>query len=87
MAPGAIRATARGFNEMRERVPVLARIHVAYALTVPRGSRETVERSLARHVERCPTAMSLAGAVTVTWEAEVREGEDRWSMEAGQVMG
>ena len=57
---------------------MLTGIHVKYALRVPPGSRETVERVLARHASRCPTAMSLRGAVTVTWEALVEEGEERW---------
>jgi hypothetical protein len=38
-----------------------------------------VERALARHAARCPTAMSLKGAVTVTWEAEVHEGDETWT--------
>jgi organic hydroperoxide reductase OsmC/OhrA len=39
-------------------------------LTVPPQSRETVERLLSKHVEKCPTAQSLKGAVEVTWDAE-----------------
>jgi hypothetical protein len=54
---------------------------VAYTLHTPAGTRDTVERALARHVARCPTAMSLAGAIAVTWEAHVQEGEDRWTAE------
>jgi organic hydroperoxide reductase OsmC/OhrA len=48
---------------------VLVRVHVHYHLTVPAESRETVDRLLARHAEKCPTAASLRGAVEVTWEA------------------
>jgi hypothetical protein len=51
---------------------------VAYTLRTPAGTRDTVERALARHVARCPTAMSLAGAVAVTWEAVVLEGDEEW---------
>ncbi len=57
---------------------------MAYRLRVPLGSRDVVERALARHASRCPTAMSLKGAVAVTWEAEVEEGDDRWRMEGSR---
>jgi uncharacterized OsmC-like protein len=79
-----ITARAFGHNEVRDRVPVLTRVHVEYTLDVPPGSRETVERSLRRHASRCPTAMSLVGAVEVTWSAEVTEGEDRWTLEGSR---
>jgi organic hydroperoxide reductase OsmC/OhrA len=69
----AIRADVEGHNEMRDKLPVLTRIHVKYRLTVPRESRETVDRLLSKHQEKCPTAQSLAGAVVVTWEADVRD--------------
>ncbi|HUE76413.1 MAG TPA: OsmC family protein [Longimicrobiales bacterium] len=77
----AIRATVSGTNEVHDRVPVLTRIHVRYTLRTPAGTRETVERALSRHASRCPTAMSLKGAVDVTWEAAVDEAGERWEME------
>jgi uncharacterized OsmC-like protein len=52
---------------------VLARVHVAYRLRIPPGSREIVDRALSRHVDKCPTAQTLKGAVEVTWEAEIEE--------------
>lgn len=66
---------AEGINEVRGRIPVLTRIHVHYALRIPPGTRETVDRALSRHVEKCPTAASLMGAVDVTWSADIEEGE------------
>ena len=66
-------AEGEGFNALRDRLPGLTRIHVRYTLTSPAGSRETVDRALARHVEKCPTAATLKGAVDVTWEADIRE--------------
>jgi uncharacterized OsmC-like protein len=69
----ALRATVRGVNEMRDRIPVLTRIEVDYRLRVPAASRETLERALASHKDKCPTARSLAGAVEVVWSAEVEE--------------
>ena len=70
---GDIVAHGEGHNELRDRIPVLTRIHVRYELRIPTGSRETVDRALARHVEKCPTAQSLKGAVEVSWEADVTE--------------
>ena len=58
-----------------------------YRLRVPGGSREVVERALSRHAARCPTALSLRGAVAVTWEAEVDEvdeGGERWHAEGSR---
>ncbi len=70
-----IRAEAEGFNEMRGKIPLLTRIHVHYTLQIPAGSREKVDRALSTHVEKCPTAESLAGAVDVTWSADIEEEE------------
>ena len=78
---GAITAEVEGHNELRDRVPVLTRIHVVYSLRIPEGSRETVERLLSKHPTKCPTAMSLKGAVDVTWEATVHEGDEVWTAE------
>lgn len=58
---------------MRDRIPTLTRIHVHYHLTIPAGTRDTVDRALERHVSKCPTAVSLRGAVEVTWSADITE--------------
>lgn len=73
MPPEAISATVRGENEVRDGVPVLTRIHVHYTLRIPAGSRAAVDRALARHRDKCPTAQSLAGAVVVEWTADISE--------------
>ena len=71
----AITARAEGINEMRDRLVLLTRIHVHYTLVIPAGAdRAKVDRALETHVAKCPTAQSLAGAVEVTWSAEVTEG-------------
>jgi uncharacterized OsmC-like protein len=74
MAPESITARVEGVSEVRERVPVLTAVHVHYTLRVPPGSREVVDRALATHQAKCPTAESLKGAVTVSWTADVTEG-------------
>ncbi|MGH7443768.1 MAG: OsmC family protein, partial [Longimicrobiales bacterium] len=65
LAPDAIRAEAEGVNEIIDGMITLTRIHVRYFLRIPAGSREAVDRALARHKDKCPTAHSLAGAVSV----------------------
>ena len=73
LAPADITATAEGTNEVVDGIIRLTRILVRYRLRIPAGSRETVDRALARHAEKCPTARSLAPAVTVEWSAEISE--------------
>ena len=73
LAPGAIVARVEGVNEVRERIPVLTGIQVHYTLRVPAGSRDVVDRALASHQSKCPTAESLKGAVAVSWTADVTE--------------
>jgi uncharacterized OsmC-like protein len=68
-----ITVDAEGYHEVVNRIPVLTRIHARYSLRIPKGSRETVDRALERHVSKCPTAQSLAGAVEVTWEVKIEE--------------
>ena len=71
----AIRATVRGINEVKDRLPVLTRIEIAYTLHIPAGTRETVDRVLSRHQEKCPTAATLKGSVDIRWTADIEEAE------------
>lgn len=73
-ASDAISAEAEGVNEVVDRVVVLTRIDVRYKLRVPPGApREKIDRALASHVAKCPTARSLEGAVKIGWSAEIVE--------------
>ncbi len=49
-------------------VLVLRRIHVNYKLRVPEPDevRDTVDRVLEMHVDKCPVARSFKGAIEVT---------------------
>ena len=76
LEPDAIKAMVRGVNEVRDRVPVLTRIEVTYSLRIPASSREVVDRALATHRDKCPTAASLKGAVDVEWTANIEEVHD-----------
>ena len=69
----AITAEVRGVNEVRDGLPVLTAIDIQYRLRIPEGSRETVDRALARHQSKCPTAATLAPAVEIRWSADVTE--------------
>ena len=75
MASDAIRVEAEGVNEVVDRMVVLTKIHVHYTIRLPEGApREKVDRALATHVAKCPTARSLEAAVKVTWSADVTGG-------------
>lgn len=74
LPPEAIAARAEGVTELRDKVPVLTRITVAYTLRIPAGSRDVVDRALTTHQAKCPTAQSLVGAVDVRWTAHIQEG-------------
>jgi organic hydroperoxide reductase OsmC/OhrA len=73
LAGDALTATAAGANELVDGIITLTRIDIRYALRIPAGSRDAVDRALARHREKCPTAMSLRGAVAVEWTADIEE--------------
>jgi len=73
LEPGAITARAEGDNVLREGLPLLTAIRVYYRIRVPKASREAVDRALARHQDKCPTAATLKPAVAVSWTAEIEE--------------
>ena len=73
LEPEAMRAEVEGINQVVDGIPVLREIRVRYWLRVPRDLRERVDRALAKHQEKCPTARSIAGAVAVSWSAEIEE--------------
>ena len=72
MADGDIRCSAEGTNEVVDRIIVLTRIHVHYTIRLPNGAdREAVDRALASHVAKCPTAVSIKDSVAIDWTADV----------------
>ena len=71
---GDISCTAEGTNEVVDRIIVLRKIDVHYTIRLPEGAdREKVDRALATHVAKCPTAQSIKDAVDIAWTAEVIE--------------
>ena len=73
LEPHQLSAAVEGVNELRDNIVTLARINVHYTLSIPAGTRETVDRALSKHHEKCPTAQSFKGAVEVTWSANISE--------------
>ena len=71
LAPADFHVDAEGIHDTRNGLPVLTDIRLHYRLRIPAGTRETVDRALARHQEKCPTAATLAGSVGVSWTAEI----------------
>jgi uncharacterized OsmC-like protein len=53
-------------------VLVIRRIHVNYKLHVPNPDevRDTVARVLEMHIDKCPVARSIKGAIEVTTDVE-----------------
>ena len=73
LPPDAISASATGVNELIDGIVRLTSINVHYRLSIPPGTREAVDRALSRHQEKCPTAVSLAAAIAISWTADVTE--------------
>ncbi len=68
-----ISAEVAGTNELVDGLIVLTGVNVHYRLRIPPGTRETVERLLSKHQDKCPTARTLQGCVKVSWTAEIAE--------------
>ncbi|MGD8330314.1 MAG: hypothetical protein PVJ49_12850 [Acidobacteriota bacterium] len=76
LAPDNIVAEVEGINEIVDKIPSLTEIRIHYHLRIPVGSREAVDRALAGHQSKCPTAQSLKNAVRIVWEAEIEEFDE-----------
>ena len=69
---GDISCTAEGTNEVVDRIIVLTKIDVHYTIKLPEGAdREKVDRALASHIAKCPTAQSIKDSVTFGWTADI----------------
>lgn len=68
---GDISCTAEGTNEVVERIILLTKIHVHYTIRLPEGAdQEKVDRALATHVSKCPTAQSIKHSIEVSWSVD-----------------
>jgi len=71
---GDLSCSAEGTNEIVDRIIVLTRIDVRYTIRLPAGAdREAVDRALASHVAKCPTAQSIKDSVEIAWTADLVE--------------
>jgi organic hydroperoxide reductase OsmC/OhrA len=70
---GSVRAEVDGLNEIRDRLPVLTKVHVHYEIRIAAEFRDATDKALERHQSKCPTANTLRGAVDVEWTAEITE--------------
>lgn len=76
MDDGAVAADAEGVNEVVDGIVVLTRIDVRYTIRPPAGApRDKIDRALATHVAKCPTAQSIKDSVAISWSAEIVEGQ------------
>lgn len=66
-------AEVEAINELKDGNILLTKIVVHYQMRIPAGTRETVERLLSKHQDKCPTAQSLKAAVDISWTAEIVE--------------
>lgn len=74
MNDGAVAADAEGVNEVVDRIVVLTKINVRYTIRPPAGApRDKIDRALATHVAKCPTAQSIKDSVEIAWSAEIVE--------------
>jgi len=58
-------------------------IHVHYDLTVPADAREATERALEIHPQGCPAHQSVKDAISISWSATVRAGEQVLTLHEG----
>ena len=51
-------------------------IHVHYDFRVPPEAREATERALEVHPQGCPAHQSVKDAITISWDATLRVGDE-----------
>jgi uncharacterized OsmC-like protein len=73
---GVLTSDARGEIEKDGNVLVIKRIHVSYHLKLKPEQRETAERVLGFHADKCPVARTIKDCVAITTELNM---EDLWT--------
>ena len=51
----------------------ITEIRLKYALKIPPGTRDKVERVLNAYAEKCPAYQSVKDSIKCTWEADIKE--------------
>ena len=62
-----------GVIENIDGMPVITTIRVKHHMKVPKGKRESAERALSKHVEKCPAAASVQRGIAIEWSSEIDE--------------
>lgn len=53
----------------------ISKIRVKYHIEIPAGKREAAQRALNLHQDKCPAAVSIKGAIEISWTADIVETE------------
>jgi uncharacterized OsmC-like protein len=56
-----------------EGVLKIVEIRLHYRLKIPAGSRDQVDRVLARYADKCPAYQSVKGCINCSWDVEVEQ--------------
>lgn len=70
---GNLMTEVEGEIEEGDRVLLLTKIRLKYALKIPKGKREEAERALGRHKQACPVSQSVERGIRVEWTADITE--------------
>ncbi len=73
LEPHALTAAVEGTLEMQDGIATLTRIDVHYTISAQAEQRETIDRALARHADKCPTAHAFKGKIDVAWTARITD--------------
>ena len=68
-------ADVEGEIEDVDGVLKITNIRLHYRLTIPKGTRDKVERVLDSYADKCPAYQSVKGCISCTWDVHLEEIE------------
>ena len=68
-----LEAMTEGILEDVDGKLLLTHVTVNYRIKVPKEKRESLDRALAAHGDRCPVSESVKRGITVEWKSEIVE--------------
>jgi uncharacterized OsmC-like protein len=66
-------ADVEGDIEDVDGVLKITKIRLHYHVAAPTDKRETVERAIESHAEKCPAYLSVKGCIDCSWRADITE--------------
>lgn len=66
-------ADVEGDIEDVDGVLKITKIRLHYRLKISAGSKDQVDRVLARYAEKCPAYQSVKGCIDCSWDVEIEE--------------